>query len=339
MKINQLGDMMYERVTRIISIIAIGSLYSTFLTSFLLLSLSDDINKHILSLVISLGGFSCYFFKNDIIKSGIGLGSALQLAITLGYHWRLYNEVLKIGLYGVALLSLILLTHYSTTPDPTESKKIIGFALGSVYCVFLFTLITYCSEYIHADEFYKRFVLTTASTLTLVGSTTFKYNLRATTIFGLTLGGALLLIMTLYLNWDFYGDLEEVFIFGIPLILSLSFSNDLRMKILSDSCGTTFIISMFIGVLYHIVMSALGKLLIPHYELREFILLALSILTQYITTYMSPYPSKYGLLIGTLMIILVISVSNFHYYTLTQVTTVIGIALAVLLYFASRIEH
>lgn len=303
--------MTIERATRIIFILAIGCLYTTFLTT-LLVFLPNDTNKHILSLVISLVSFSCYSIKNDLIKSGIGLGSTLQLVITLGYHWSLYDDLLKIGLYGVALLSLILITHYCEKSDSNIINDITGFALASVYSVFFFIFITYYTDYIHSNEFHKRLLLTTVSTLTIVVFTVFGNQRKMTTRFGCALG----LGPTFW-----YADSPVSIMITLPYFTNIS-----------------IVIGLSIGISYYIVLTSLVNIANVDYESSQFLLLALSILTLCITTRMTPSLSKYGLLVGSLMILIVTSVTNFNFYSPAVITMLAGIALAILLYFASSIE-
>lgn len=318
-------------------ILAIGSLYTTFISS-LLIFLPDNLDRHILSLVISISTIlSPSLITHTIIRTGLGLGGVLQLSLTLAYHWRFYDELLKISLYGITLLSILLYIHYYLHSD-NNPHNIISVGLGLVYSIFLFTLITYCSEHLHGAENYKRFTLVIVSIVSIgiVGSYRFIGKLiSATTRFGISLGGLFLLLITLFLNWNYYDNYEKLMIYGIPLSIILYNGSSIPTTDMIPSKG---IMSFTIGILYVLYIHTICDTFRIEESSKNFLILTISIITLAIGNYLSTNISGYGLSVGGIIMILFTVIYQFHHYTMLETMLILGILLVILLYFAYQIK-
>jgi hypothetical protein len=322
---------MSSALNKTIFTLAIGVLYPAFLSSVFLLLVEDN-NKHILSLIASMLTIGCshYYIKNNIIKSGLVMGGALQLMGTLGYHWRSYDELLKISIYGLSLLMLTYYTYHFAANNTSITNIALIAAISALFCVFFFTLIGYCSDNVFDQESYKRFILMVVSVLSIIGSS---FILRSTLRFGIVLGGASLLLMTFFLNWNYYSDIEKLIIYGVPLMLSLYGAYNQSSE---ESSFVKTIISLVIGVLYNLFIFTFFSMIISDGDTAYFILLALSIITMYCASAISKYLLRSGLLVGGFIMLIITIGCNFDRYSVEDVIIIFGLALATLLYFAYK---
>ncbi len=335
-----------EKTTHTVFILALGSLYSTFLCLALIV-LPESTNKHLLSLAISLASIlGSYRINHKLIKSGICLGGVLQFLITLGYHWKLYDELLKIGIYGSTLLLLVYYTYYFPVPTSYAFDNIMTIALSSIYSIFTFTFVGYLSDKSLEQEAYKRGLLLMTSISTISVGFTFIEKSK-TTRYGIILGGVLVFVITLFLDWDHFSDYEKAVILGIPLMTILWYGIHIKpnnyyttqsSKPIQEFDNLLYLVSIFLGSMYLIFVGTIFKIMHLDYETTQLMFLVTSLITMYSATYMSPSLSKYSLLIGGLTMLLIVSLSNFQLYSHMNILIITGIALATLLYFTSRIE-